>query len=165
MSVDQDGQRQFTGYHMLFAMVAFFGVIIGVNVTLALVANTSWTGLVVDNSYVASQHFNEKLAEGREQAALGWTSTLTIENGRIALAIADARGRRVWAHGGEVVLRRPAYAAEDESFPMNAAKDGTLYAEHAVRDGLWIIDVWADVGRDRPYRDGRRITIAGGRLQ
>ena len=165
MSVDQDRQRQFTGYHMLFAMVAFFGVIIAVNITLAFVASSSWTGFVVENSYVASQHFNEKLVEGREQAALGWTSQLTIADGKIGFSVVDGKGRRVWADGGEVVLRRPAYASEDETVPMTAAKDGTLYAEHVVRDGLWIIDVSANVGRDRPYRDGRRITVVGGTLQ
>jgi nitrogen fixation protein FixH len=165
MSVDQGRQREFTGYHMLFAMVAFFGVVIAVNITLAFVANSSWTGFVVENSYVASQHFNEKLVEGREQAALGWISKLTVGDGRITFSVADEKGRKVWAKGGEVVLRRPAYASEDETVQLVAAKDGSLYAEHVVRDGLWIIDVSADVGRDRPYRDGRRITVVGGKQQ
>ena len=41
-------------------MLAFFGVIIAVNVVMATLASTSWTGLVVENSYVASQEFNRK---------------------------------------------------------------------------------------------------------
>jgi nitrogen fixation protein FixH len=165
MSLDRKGQREFTGSHMLLSMLAFFGVIIAVNVTLAVVSRSSWTGLVVENSYVASQNFNEKLVEGREQAALGWTPHLTIADGRIAFRVEDAHGRTIEARGGEVTLRRPAYAAEDETVRLVAAPDGTLSAEHRVRDGLWIIDVSADVGRELPYRHGERITVAGGRLQ
>ena len=57
---------------MLSIMLAFFGVIIAVNVVMATLASTSWTGLVVENSYVASQEFNRKAEESRAQAALGW---------------------------------------------------------------------------------------------
>ena len=58
--------REFTGKHMLVIMFAFFGVIIAVNLTMATFAHTSWSGLVVQNSYVAGQHFNRKAEEGRE---------------------------------------------------------------------------------------------------
>ncbi|ESZ68246.1 hypothetical protein X726_32300 [Mesorhizobium sp. L103C105A0] len=70
--------REFTGRHMLATVLAFFGVVIAVNLTMATLANTSWTGLVVENTYVASQQFNKKAEEGRAQAALGWTGQLTI---------------------------------------------------------------------------------------
>jgi nitrogen fixation protein FixH len=59
--------REFTGRHMLMIMLAFFGVIITVNVVMARFAMTSWTGLVVENSYVASQQFNEKMMAVRTQ--------------------------------------------------------------------------------------------------
>ena len=38
--------KQFTGRHMLFAMLAFFGVIIIVNLTMAAFATRSWTCLL-----------------------------------------------------------------------------------------------------------------------
>ena len=66
--IDRQDARPFTGGHMLAVMVVFFGVVISVNVFLAVVANTSWTGFVVENSYVASQEFNHKAAEGRRIA-------------------------------------------------------------------------------------------------
>ncbi|MGO4840209.1 FixH family protein, partial [Rhizobiaceae sp. 2RAB30] len=72
------GNGTFTGRHMLAIMVAFFGTIIAVNVTMATLAGRSWTGFVVKNSYVASQEFNRKAEQGRAQAALGWESRLTM---------------------------------------------------------------------------------------
>ena len=56
-----DKQGEFTGRHMAIIMVAFFGVIIAVNLTMATLASRSWTGLVVKNSYVESQKFNSVL--------------------------------------------------------------------------------------------------------
>ena len=81
---------EFTGRHMLAIMLVFFGLIIGVNVTMAVFASTSWTGLVVKNAYVASQEFNAKAAEARAQAALGLTAMLTIADGTIAYRLIDA---------------------------------------------------------------------------
>ena len=36
------------GRHMLLIILGFFGVVIGVNVTMATLASKSWTGLVVE---------------------------------------------------------------------------------------------------------------------
>ncbi len=87
---------EFTGWHMLAITLLFFGTIIAVNVTLAVYANRSWTGLVVENSYVASQHFNELLAEQRQQAELGITATLKAEGGSLIVAACrpEARSRK-----------------------------------------------------------------------
>ena len=49
-SHNAEKQFRFTGYHMLAIMVAFFGVVIAVNLTMATFASRSWTGLVVENS-------------------------------------------------------------------------------------------------------------------
>lgn len=60
MSANTQKSRAFTGRHMLATILTFFGVVIAVNLTMATLASTSWTGLVVENTYVASQQFNRK---------------------------------------------------------------------------------------------------------
>ena len=75
-------QRQFTGWHMLAMMVAFFGVVIAVNLTMARIAIGSFGGVVVENSYVASQEFNGWLEQTRQQEALGWTVTRQLQADR-----------------------------------------------------------------------------------
>ena len=45
-------QGEFTGAHMLAVMVAFFGTVIAVNLVLAVLARSSWTGLVVELSLI-----------------------------------------------------------------------------------------------------------------
>ena len=158
--------REFTGRHLLAIMLGFFGVIIAVNVTMAVVAGTSWTGFVVQNSYVASQEFNEKVAEARAQAALGWTAHLEIADGAIRYALEDEAGKPVHLESVSVNLRRPAYESEDAKVALTALPGGNGFtADFAVRDGIWIVEVLAEAGLDHPHRDTRRIIVQNGRMK
>ncbi|MER9937305.1 FixH family protein [Mesorhizobium sp. M0088] len=165
MSARTQKTREFTGRHMLFTILAFFGVVIAVNLTMATLANTSWTGLVVENTYVASQQFNKQAEEGRAQAALGWTGKLTIAWGEVRYGLTDAAGKPVPLHGVKVLFRHPAYEKEDESIKLVLASGQEFAAQHLPKDGVWIVEVDADAGLDKPYRDVRRIMISNGALQ
>lgn len=157
--------REFTGRHMLAIMFAFFGVIIAVNLTMATFARTSWSGLVVQNTYVASQAFNRKAEEGRAQAALGWTPAFTIKDGVLRFSLTDAEGRPVRLEGGIAELRRPVGDADDAEVAL-AASGGGLEAKLGVRDGAWIVEIHAtagaEAGLERPWRETRRIQLRGG---
>jgi nitrogen fixation protein FixH len=76
------GKRPFTGRHMTAIMVAFFGVVVGVNLTMATLASRSFGGTVVDNSYVASQRYNGWLAKARQQDRLGWATPVSLNGAR-----------------------------------------------------------------------------------
>ncbi len=165
MSRNANTTGEFTGRHMLFIMLAFFGVIIAVNVTMASFANSSWSGLVVKNSYVASQQFNAKAAAGRAQAALGWSATMAYADGRFVYALTDREARPVRVDGGMVQFRRTTTDVEDVSMKLEKGGSGRSLAPITLRDGVWIVEVDADAGLDVPYRDVRRVTIRGGVLQ
>jgi nitrogen fixation protein FixH len=165
MRTTVERKGEFTGRHMLFVMLAFFGVIIAVNVMMATLASTSWTGLVVENSYVASQEFNRKAEESRAQAALGWNSRLTIAGGEVRYALTDASGTAIALGRVEAQFRHPAYAAEDQALTLTQAGGSEFSAPLGVHDGLWVVEIAADAGLDRPYRDIRRIVVANGAMQ
>jgi nitrogen fixation protein FixH len=158
-------QAEFKGRHMLAIMLAFFGVIITVNVTMAVFAGTSWTGFVVANSYVASQEFNAKARQARAQAALGWTSRLEVGNGRIRFFLRDADGAGVPVASGTATFRRPAYAAEDQTIALTPLPDGALTGALSLGDGIWIVEVLIDAGLDYPYRYVRRLILTTGTAQ
>lgn len=80
--------RPFTGRHMAVIMAAFFGVVIAVNLFMARMAGSSFTGVVVENSYVASQHYNRWLAEARAGERLGWHAAARREaDGHLVIAL------------------------------------------------------------------------------
>jgi nitrogen fixation protein FixH len=165
MTAKARSPREFTGKHMLAIILAFFGVVITVNLTMATLATTSWTGLVVENTYVASQQFNKKAEEGRAQAALGWTAKLTVANGEVRYGLTDAAGKPVALHGVKVLFRHPAYESEDESVALAPGQRQEFAARHVPRDGVWIVEVDADAGLAEPYRDVRRVMISHGAIQ
>lgn len=156
---------EFTGVHMALMLVAFFFVIIAVNLTMAFFASSSWTGLVVKNTYVASQEFNNKAEVGRAQAALGWNAALDIGDGRIAYRLTRKGGSPVHAAHATATLRRPVTDTQDRTLELLPDAAGTLIAETQIADGSWIIEIDTEAGLDHPYRDVRRISIAGGRLR
>src|SRR5204862_1481429 len=87
-----DDDRHFTGWHMLAVVVLFFGTIIGVNIVMVLAATGTFPGLVVTNSYVASQHYNELLASDRAQDRQGWRIELDAPGGVVSFRLADRDG-------------------------------------------------------------------------
>jgi nitrogen fixation protein FixH len=154
--------RPFTGWHMLAVMIAFFGVIVAVNVTMATLALTSWTGLVVQNSYVASQEFNDRAAAGRAQAALGWDGRLAYADGMLRFALVGENGAAVDVTGVQVKLGRPAYEADDSELVLAPNGDGSFGGAVALGDGQWIVRVSAEAGLAEPYLDIRRIFVRNG---
>ncbi|SHF74719.1 Nitrogen fixation protein FixH [Kaistia soli DSM 19436] len=130
-------EREFTGWHMLAGMGAFFGVIIGVNVFLAVSASRTWTGLVVENSYVASQEFNEKERLAKEQAALGWRAVLTYDASRLQLDIRDRDGAPIDLGPVTVALTRPLGDHEDRTVPLFRGTNGVYSAVIDLPHGVW----------------------------
>ncbi|HEY6870359.1 MAG TPA: FixH family protein [Novosphingobium sp.] len=81
-------RRPFPGYHMAAILVSFFGVVIAVNVLMAKLAISTFGGEVVENSYVASQHFNRWLDEAGAERALGWKAEIAHEaDGRVRVTL------------------------------------------------------------------------------
>lgn len=89
---------QFTGWHATMMLVAFFGVVIAVNLVMARDAISTFGGLVVENSYVASQHFNKWLAEADAEKALGWQATIERSApGTFQTQVLDSKGKPISA--------------------------------------------------------------------
>ena len=86
--------RPLTGWHVLAMFLAFFGVIIAVNATMAWQAIKTFPGLEVANGYVASQSFD---AEKAAQKALQWRLDPQYDTaaGQMRLAFTDAAGQPV----------------------------------------------------------------------
>ncbi len=125
--------RRFTGWHMTAIMLLFFGTIVAVNVTMAVFATTTFGGKVVENSYVASQKYNEWLAAARAQQRLGWTHQVALDGDRhvvVNLSVADATvtatARHPLGREAEVALR------------FNGA-NGRFRSAEALPAGRWLV--------------------------
>ena len=120
------------GWHVLAAFVGGFGIIIAVNLTLAFNAVSTFPGLEVKNSYVASQGFDRNRAA---QEALGWQVDAWLQGGRLHLSIM-ADGKPVRPEIVEAILGRATHVAQDET-PV-FVHDGTRFSAPVIAgDGNW----------------------------
>ncbi|MCR9124473.1 MAG: FixH family protein [Phyllobacteriaceae bacterium] len=131
----------FTGWHFLAIILAFFGVIISVNLFMAWNATSSWTGLVVKNSYVASQHFNEVTAEKRRQLAMGWKAVPDYADGTLILTLHDATQAPIEGAIITAKLGRPSYEAEDHIVQFAEGEAGIYAGSTDLASGVWNADV------------------------
>jgi nitrogen fixation protein FixH len=92
--MEQGVTNRFTGWHFTAIITAFFGVVVAVNLTMAMFATRTFGGVVVENSYVASQKYNGWLAAAKRQQKLAWTIKAALDEQRrvtVALSVEDAR--------------------------------------------------------------------------
>ncbi len=150
---------KFTGWHMLGVLGLFFGTIITVNMTLAVFAAKTWTGLVVQNSYVESQKFNA-VTEAREQeAALGWKARLGYGEEMLKVDLHDAEGNPV--HGAQVRAKvgRPAHENDDRQLEFTRDGNGAYDAATQLAPGLWQADITVAGPRGEQWRRSVRFHV------
>lgn len=79
-------KAEIKGWHVFAGFAAAFGVIIAVNLTLAFKAVSTFPGLEVKNSYVASQSFDKDRAA---QLALHWDVSATLDKQTLSLVVLE----------------------------------------------------------------------------
>lgn len=82
------------GWHVLAAMLTFFGVVIAINVGFTVAAIRSFPGEDEQRSYLQGLHYNDMLAERRAQRALGWRAFVTFrgDGARSLVVVVRSRG-------------------------------------------------------------------------
>ena len=127
--------RRFTGRHMAAILIAFFAVIIAVNLVMARLAISSFGGVVVENSYVAGQHFNRWLDEAASEQALGWSArSARTSDSHVRVTLSGVPD-------GSIALtataRHPLGQAPDQLLHFTRARDGTFLSAEILPPGRW----------------------------
>lgn len=126
-----------TGRKVLLTIVAFFGVIIAVNATMLTLAVKTFGGLVVENSYVASQRFNEDVAAARSQPIRQWSIDVAGTE-PLQLRLQDAESRPV--QDAHFMLRavRPTRGDETVALAFQEVAPGLYQADNTLSPGQWM---------------------------
>ena len=133
-------RHPFTGRHLLLSLIGFFSVVVAVNIVMAVLAMKSFSGVVVENSYVASQNFNRWIAEGRREAALGWTLGVTPIAGGVQIK-AYVLGAPLDGGSGHVLFQHPLRETRDMSLPLQQIGPDLYVTKGQVPAGRWHIVV------------------------
>lgn len=148
---------ELTGKHVLAITVGFFGVIIAVNMVLAVQAVRTFPGLEVANGYVASQSFN---ADRTAQEALGWTLVQTYEAGKLRLVMTDAEGLPALVTALDVLVGRTT-ESKDDMTPEFARVAGGFEADVTLPMGKWMLRVEAVAPDGTVFRQRLDLFVKG----
>ena len=149
--------RPFTGRHAAMVICGGFAVVIAVNITLAVSAGRSHPGLVVDNSYVASQNFNSWLAEGRRQKALGWTVSARSDSTALTLSAVNSLGDPLSGLKVVATLEHPLGAETSRDVVLVETAPGHYAAPHGLAPGQWLAEFRLSRGSEHYYLADRLV--------
>ncbi|MFZ1727043.1 MAG: FixH family protein [Albidovulum sp.] len=127
--------KQLTGRKVFLIAASAFGVILGVNLTMAFQAVRTFPGLEVRNSYVASQVFD---AERSAQLGLGWTLAPEYSDGRLTLIFRDAAGLPADVERLTATVGRTTEASDDIE-PAFSYANGAFSAPVTLEPGKWMM--------------------------
>ena len=150
---------QLNGRHVLAISVGFFGVIIAVNMVLAVQAVSTFPGLEVENSYVASQTFE---VERAGMKALGWTLVKEYDpdRGELRLTFTDPQGFAAPVRDLSVLVGRPTEAEQDMR-PVFAEVSGSFVAPVQLAKGKWMMHVEAYAPDGTLFRQRLDMVVGG----
>ncbi|WP_330848796.1 FixH family protein [Mangrovicoccus ximenensis] len=144
---------ELTGFKVLMIALAFFGVVIGVNVIMAWQAVATFPGIEVRNSYEASQEFD---AHKAAQDALGWTVEARYAGKVLEIEMTGPDGAPAEV-ASMVALVGWATSTRDDVTP-EFTRNGAVYATPLdLPDGNWNIRLKAVAGNGAEFT--RRIPL------
>lgn len=139
-----------TGWHFTAIIVSFFAVVITVNLIMARYASSTFGGVVVENSYVASQNFNTWLDAAERQKALGWTAAASRQDdGRVAIRFGGVPATGLTVRG---IARHPLGRQPDQALRFIAQGGGVFVSEAALGPGRWKLRLDARGSGNQPWR-------------
>jgi nitrogen fixation protein FixH len=152
------------GRHVLMGLVAFFGVMLVANGLLVYYALGTFSGGDRPDPYRSGLTYNETIAAGERQAALGWQSEIAYDPAaaRLTLRFADKAAEPVSGLRLDGQLTRPATDREDQGLAFTEVSPGVYAAEVALGPGRWVLSVESllDEGGEPLHRLKRRLFVA-----
>jgi len=157
--------KELKGWHVLVAMLVFFGVTIAVNVAMATYAITTFSGEDTADPYMKGLAFNKAIAAKAAQARLGWSANIEAHRGAdrdtiVEVVMRDHDGNAKNGLKLEVTLRRPIDAHLDRTVPMTPGGEGSYTATiGALSLGQWDVIASAKADDGTPFLAMRRVVL------
>jgi len=158
-------QRPVTGRTVLIWLLAFFGVVIGINGVMMALAIVTMPGLETEKPYQAGINYNAEIASARAQAARRWNVASHIDRdagGRAVVKVEarDRDGAPLTRLAVTLRLARPTDQRADRVVSLTEHEIGTYVGEAAdVTLGVWDMELDAGRGAERMFRSRNRVTL------
>lgn len=142
--------KRLTGKHVLFSLLGFFALVIGMNAVMATIAIRSFDGRVEPNAYRDGLAFNKRIGAARQAAELGWDMTAAIAAERITLTLLGPGGIALSGADVEGMLWRPTAKGMDQRLAFHSIGNGVYEADmQSGLSGRWDLRLVVRRGDDQ----------------
>lgn len=140
MTTEVMKNTEITGRHVLFGMIGFFLVIIATDAYLVYKAVSTFGGIETSDAYRRGLAYNDRIAEERAQADLGWTKEAVLDkSGDLTVIIKDRDQTGVDGLQITAVVGRPATNVEDRTMILTQVGAGRYVASAGTLEpGSWV---------------------------
>lgn len=156
--------REITGRRVLFMLLAFFGVVIGVNLIMARYAVTTFSGLETESSYKAGLAFKGEERAAEQQAARQWEVDIHLGSlgggGRsIEVRAVDKAGASLSNLVATARLEHPTDARRDVVLDLEPVGNGQYRANTEAPSGQWDLIIDFAQSGERVFRSRNRVQL------
>ena len=157
--------KPLTGRKVLFMLVAFFGVVIGVNMIMMRLAIQTLPGTEVDSAYSASLAYEKEISAARDQNARNWKVDAHVERSgqggaTLQVEVRDNDGRPMTGLKFQGHFERPADKRSDQAVALAETGIG-IYRGSAtlIAPGQWDLIVQGDAAGRRVFLSRNRVLL------
>ena len=164
MALTPKKTKELKGRHVLMMLVAFFGVIIGVNAVFITKAVSSFSGEDVKRSYRQGLEYNKTIQARSEQASLGWNVKANVVSSseagqRFIIRISDESNLPIENLEINGVFKRPTDLAKDKGVRFSERGQGIYEAQINLPKGQWHLKAIAGL-TDQSFRFENQFVIS-----
>jgi len=157
--------KPLTGGKVLFMLVAFFGVVVAVNLLMARLAIRTLPGTEVDSAYGASLSYAREIVAARDQNTRNWTVDAHVQrNGQAGATLRveahDSNGQPMSGLAFQGRFERPTDRRADLPVALAEVETGVYRGSApAIAPGQWDLVLEGVAAGRRLFRSKNRIVL------
>jgi nitrogen fixation protein FixH len=155
--------RRLTGRMVLFCLLSFFGIVIGVNGVLVHEALSTFGGVDTASAYQAGRMFEQDVAMAKAQDARQWRVdakvTPSADGARLDVGARDAAGQPLSGMQASAVFERPTDRRLDRNVALVEDAAGRFHGSAEVAAGQWDLVIELSRQGERLFRSRNRVIL------
>lgn len=158
--------KPLTGSTVLVTLVAFFGVVIGVNLVLMRFAIDTMSGTDVDSAYRASLAYEREIRTAHEQDTRHWRveahiARSAVDSAEVRISVHDSKGAPLTGLDFSARLERPADKRADRTIALTEVEAG-IYKGRAegILVGQWNLVLEGSAAGKRVFKSRNRVMLS-----
>ena len=161
-STHQAGPR-LTGWMVLLYLLAFFGIVMGVNGVMIYEALSTMRGVDTESAYQAGRMFEQDVAMVKAQDARHWQVEAKLMPGsdgmRLEVLARDEAGRVLTGMAASASFERPTDRGLDRAIALSEDSPGRYHGQANLVPGQWDVVIAMSRQGQQMFRSKNRVVL------